>query len=109
MELKFSRNNKYCSLFGNISEVKRRTLIATHHKGMSYLNGLDQGGCVVLRDGLLLKSNLIFSNGIKPVDLLLIEFMKKAKIRGFDFKASKNVLEVVSLLDKIEFELNMEN
>ena len=108
MELNFSLNRRYFAIFGNISEVKRRTLIATYQGGWAYLNGLDQGGCVVMVDGSILKPESILSAGIMPVDLMLGQFVAQS-LGGFNFESLNFALEIVSLLDKIESELVMEN
>jgi hypothetical protein len=109
MELFFSFDRKYTSIFGNISEVKRRTLLTTYPGGWAYLNGLDQGGCVVMKDGSIANPESILSAGDKPLDLMLSQFVNHSKSEVFDFKKLNIALEVVSLIDKIENKFNMEN
>jgi predicted dehydrogenase len=108
LELFFSLNRKFTTIFGNISEVKRRTLITTYPGGWAYLNGLDQGGCVVMKDGSIAKPESILSVGEKPLDLMLRQFVNHSKSETFDLKKINNALEVVSLIDKIENKFNME-
>jgi predicted dehydrogenase len=102
MVLLFSSDRKYISMFGNISEVKRRTLITTYPEGWAYLNGLDQGGCVVMKDGLIINPESILSRGSMPLDLMLSQFVKLSKSKIVDFKSMINSLEIVSIIDKIE-------
>jgi len=109
MELLFSFSRKYTSVFGNISEVKRRTLMATYPGGWAYLNGLDQGGCVVMKDGSIVNPNSILSIGAKPLDLMLSQFVRHSKSEVKDFKNLNNALEIVSLIDEIENTFIMEN
>jgi predicted dehydrogenase len=109
MELLFSYRRKYTSVFGNISEVKRRTLMATYPGGWAYLNGLDQGGCVVMKDGSIVNPNSILSIGAKPLDLMLSQFVRHSKSEAKDFKNLNNALEIVSLIDEIENKFTLEN
>lgn len=109
MELLFSYRRKYTSVFGNISEVKRRTLMTTYPGGWAYLNGLDQGGCVVMKDGSIVNPYSILSIGAKPLDLMLSQFVRHSKSDAKDFKNLKNALEIVSLIDEIENKFTMEN
>jgi len=109
MELLFSFNRKYTSVFGNISEVKRRTLMATYPGGWAYLNGLDQGGCVVMKGGSIVNPNSILSIGAKPLDLMLSQFVRHSKSDSKDFKNLNNALQIVSLIDEIENKFTMEN
>jgi len=109
MELQFSFDRKYTSIFGNISEVKRRTLMTTYPGGWAYLNGLDQGGCVVMKDGSIVEPNLILSTGAKPLDLMLSQFVTHAKSVVFDLKKLNDALAIVSLIDEIENKFILEN
>jgi predicted dehydrogenase len=109
IELFFSLDRKYTSIFGNISEVKRRTLIATYPGGWAYLNGLDQSGCVVMKNGSIINPNSILSTGVKPLDLMLSQFVKHSKSEIFTFKELNNALEIVSLIDEIENKFIKEN
>ena len=109
MELQFSFDRKYTSVFGNISEVKRRTLMTTYPGGWAYLNGLDQGGCVVMKDGTIFQPQSILNTGAKPLDLMLSQFVTHSESEVFDFKSLNNALEIVSLIDKIEHKFIMEN
>jgi hypothetical protein len=105
MELLFSLDRKYTSIFGNISQVKRRTLIASYPGGWGYLNGLDQGGCVVMKDGSILEPDSILSTGTMPLDTMLSQFILKSKSKIINFKSLNIAVEIVSLIDKIEAEL----
>ena len=109
MELQFSFDRKYTSVFGNISEVKRRTLMTTYPGGWAYLNGLDQGGCVVMKDGSIFQPQSILTTGAKPLDLMLSQFVTHSESEVFDFKSLNNALEIVSLIDKVEHKFIMEN
>ena len=109
MELFFSFDRKYTSIFGNISEVKRRTLMTTYPGGWAYLNGLDQGGCVVMKEGSIVMPNSILSTGAKPLDLMLSQFVTHSKSEILDFKKLNNALEIVSLIDEIENKFILEN
>ena len=109
MELLFSYRRKYTSVFGNISEVKRRTLMATYPGGWAYLNGLDQGGCVVMKDGSIVNPYSILTIGAKPLDLMLSQFVRHSKSEAKDFKNLKNALEIVSLIDEIENKFTLDN
>ena len=109
MELFFSSDRKYTSIFGNISEFKRRTLMTNYPGGWAYLNGLDQGGCVVMKNGYIDKPESILTTAAMPLDLMLSQFVTQSKSVDFDFKSLNIALEIVSLIDKIESELIMEN
>ena len=109
MVLLFSLDRKYTSIFGNISEVKRRTLMTTFPGGWAYLNGLDQGGCVVMKDGSVVNPESILSRGSMPLDLMLSQFVTQSKSKIIDFKSMINALEIVSIIDKIENKFIMEN
>jgi predicted dehydrogenase len=109
MELFFSFERKYTSIFGNISEVKRRTLMITYPEGWAHLNGLDQGGCVFIKNGSIVKPESILSTGPKPLELMLNQFVTRSKSEVFDMNSMNNALEVVSLIDKIENKFVMEN
>jgi hypothetical protein len=109
MVLYFSLGRKYTSIFGNISEVKRRNLMATFLGGWACLNGLDQGGCVVMKNGSLFKPESIVSTGTMPLDLMLNQFVVKSKVDAIDLKSLDVALEIVLLIDKIEVELKLEN
>jgi predicted dehydrogenase len=109
MELQFSFDRKYTSVFGNISEVKRRTLMTTYPGGWAYLNGLDQGGCVVMKDGSIIQPELIITTGAKALDLMLSQFVTNSKSEVLDFKSLNNALEIVSLIDKVEHKFIIEN
>ena len=109
MELFFSSDRKYTSVFGNVSEFKRRTLMTNYPGGWAYLNGLDQGGCVVMKNGYIDKPESILTTGAMPLDLMLSQFVTQSKSVDFDFKSLNIALEIVSLIDKIEAELIMEN
>jgi hypothetical protein len=105
MELLFSSRRKYTSIFGNMSEVKRRNLIASYPGGWGYLNGLDQAGCVVKKDGTILEPDSIMSKGKMPLDTMLSQFILQSKLKIIDFKSLNIAVEIVSLIDKIEVEL----
>ena len=105
MEMLFSLNRKYTSVFGNISEVKRRTLVASYAGGWAYLNGIDQGGCVIMKDGSILEPETISSTGIMPIDIMLSQFILKSKLKIIEFKSLNTAVEIVSLIDKIEAKL----
>jgi predicted dehydrogenase len=109
MELQFSLDRKYTSIFGNSSEVKRRTLMTTYPKGWAYLNGLDQGGCVVMKDGSIVEPSSILSTGAKPLDLMLNQFVTQSKSEVLDFKKLNNAVAIVSLIDEIENKFILEN
>ena len=109
MELHFSLGRKYTTIFGNISEVKRRNLIATFPDGWACLNGLDQGGCVVMKNGSLFNPETIVSTGAMPLDLMLNQFVEKSKIKPIDLESLNVASEIVLLIDKIEVELKLEN
>jgi hypothetical protein len=110
MELQFSLNRKYITLFGNISDVKRRNLFATNKKtGWVFINSLDEGGATVMMDGSLVNPNSIFTSESMPVELMLHKFIEKCKSKE---SVSENLilpLKVAYLLDKIESELFEEN
>ena len=109
MELQFTLDRKYTSLFGNISEVKRRTLMATYPGGWAYLNGLDQGGCVVMKNGSIVEPKSILSAGVKPLDLMLSQFVTHAKSEVLNFKKLNDTLAIVLLIDEIENKFILEN
>jgi hypothetical protein len=109
MVLYFSLGRKYTSIFGNISEVKRRNLMATFLGGWACINGLDQGGCVIMKNGSLFKPNSIISIGTMPLDLMLNQFVLKSKDHQIDLNSLDVALEIVLLIDKIELELKLEN
>ena len=109
MELHFSLGRKYTSIFGNISDVKRRNLMAAYPGGWASLNGLDQGGCVVMKNSSLFKPESIVSTGSIPLDLMLNQFVVESKTEEIDFTSLDVALEIVSLIDKIEGELKLEN
>lgn len=109
MVLHFSLGRKYTSIFGNISEVKRRNLIATFSGGWVCLNGLDQGGAVVMKNGSLFNPESITSTGTMPLDLMLNNFVFKSKADAIDLESLDVALAIVLLIDKIEIELKLEN
>jgi predicted dehydrogenase len=109
MELFFSSDRKYTSVFGNVSELKRRTLMTNYPGGWAYLNGLDQGGCVVMKNGSIIEPSSILSTGAKPLDLMLNQFVIHSKSEVFDFKKLNNALAIVSLIDDIENKFILEN
>ena len=109
MELLFSLDRKYTSIFGNISQVKRRTLMTIYPGGWAYLNGIDQGGCVVMKDGSIIEPRSILSTGMKPLDLMLNQFVIHSKSEVFDFKKLNDALAIVSLIDDIENKFILEN
>jgi hypothetical protein len=84
-------------------------LIATYPGGWAYLNGLDQSGCVVMKNGSIINPNSILSTGVKPLDLMLSQFVKHSKSEIFTFKELNNALEIVSLIDEIENKFIKEN
>jgi hypothetical protein len=102
MELFFSLERKYTAFFGNNSEIKRRSLITTFPGGWAYLNGLDQGGSVIMKNKSIINPESILSPGTKPLDSILKKFVINSKLEIFDFKPLINALEIVSLIDKIE-------
>ena len=102
MELEFSSNRKYNSIFGNISEVKRRSIIATYKGGWAYINGLDHGGIAIMKNGLIVNPKSILISEPMPVDLLLIDFIKKLKSKESKNESLALPLTVAYLLDKIE-------
>lgn len=109
MELFFSSDRKYTSFFGNVSEVKRRTLMTKHPEGWAYLNGLDQSGCVVMKNKNIHKPESILTKGAMPLDLMLSHFVAQSKIVDVDFKSLNIALKIVSITDKIENQFIMEN
>jgi len=109
MELFFSSDRKYTSIFGNASKLKRRTLMTNYPGGWAYLNGLDQGGCVVMKNGSIIEPISILSTGAKPLDLMLNQFVFHSKSEVFDFKKLNNALAIVSLIDDIENKFILEN
>lgn len=109
MELDFSRGRIFSSLFGNISEFKRRTLLIKQKSTYVYINGLDQGGCLIMKNGLIINPESILSRKAMPVDLLIKSFVYDAKLNILNLESLNHALQVVSLLDKIESVLNMEN
>jgi predicted dehydrogenase len=109
MELFFSSDRKYTSVFGNVSELKRRTLMTNYPGGWTYLNGLDQGGCVVMKNGSIIEPSSILYTGAKPLDLMLNQFVIHSKSEVFDFKKLNNALAIVSLIDDIENKFILEN
>jgi predicted dehydrogenase len=109
MELEFNNNNKYISIFGNISEVKRRTLVGMNQNVCIILNGLDQGGCVIIENGSLKNPESISLTTKKPVEFMLKNFVSKSKFEKFDYDSSEKILQVISMLDRIELKHKAEN
>lgn len=105
LELQFSSHRRFISIFGNTSEVKRRTLIASYPGGWGYINGLDQGGCVVMRDGAILEPDSILSTGTMPLDAMISHFISQTKLSIIDLKSLKTAVEIASIMDEIEIEL----
>jgi hypothetical protein len=83
--------------------------MTTYTEGWAYLNGLDQGGCVVMKNGSIVKPESILTTGAMPLDLMLSQFVTQSKSVDVDFKSLNIALEIVSLIDEIENKFTMEN
>jgi len=102
MKLNFSAGGIYCAVFGNTSDVKRRTLTLTHEGGWRHINGLDQGGCVVIEDRDLPKPESVLSADTLPVDLMLKSFIMHAERKVYTRKFLDVAIETARLIDEIE-------
>ena len=62
-----------------------------------------------MKNGYIDKPESILTTAAMPLDLMLSQFVTQSKSVDFDFKSLNIALEIVSLIDKIEAELIMEN
>jgi len=102
MELRFGRGRIFCSVFGNLSLIKRRTLITAYDRGLQYFNGLDQGGCALLANEQIEKAASILTPGALPLDLMLRHFIDNARKKSYSSQSLITALSTARLLDEIE-------
>jgi predicted dehydrogenase len=102
LRLGFSRNRFYQAIFGNTSQIKRRSIHLHHRNGWGYLNGLDHGGCVLVKNGELLEPENICITSELPVDLMLRSFVSEVESSERNYKTLDIAVETARMIDDIE-------
>jgi predicted dehydrogenase len=101
MRMEFSSGRSFCSIFGNLAKIKRRSLIAIGNGEAAYINFLDQGGCVVVRNGEVCGPGAISVAGELPVDAMLSYFVDHAKRDAFVPGALDRAIQVADIMERI--------
>jgi len=102
IRLKFSKGRIFNAIFGNTSEIKRKTLIAYSDKKLIYYNGTDLSNSIIISCGQIMNPFSLLTKGTLPVDSMLIEFCRLVMSGNKYSDTVKVALQTVKLLDQFE-------
>jgi len=104
MNMEFSLGHKYNAIFGNLSEVKRKSLLINYTTGWAYLDLLNQNGFTMMKNAELVEPQNILRKNDPPLTSILEYFLHKVEQKRIHSSTLELGVKTAKVLDTYELD-----